>query len=191
MSRKDSRLRTVQREYGKVFVVVFGIKFQPPEDSRLKVGDDVLVVEGSSPGGVTFSRPKDGHIDRGWSAYGFEGGVKNKPKALAEWAKFMHGEKSHGMVREELAAVQQPVEEPAVDEAPTSLHVTRLPDAADIKELAKDYDATEVVKQTVVRFRERSEATTFRMAASRRGWKVTEASTNDETGETEVSVRVK
>lgn len=197
MSRKDSRLRTVQRDRGKVFVEVFGIRYQPQVDTQteLKVGDDVLIVEGSTPEGITLLRQKDLYIDRHWRPYGVVGGEKAKPKALEQWAKFMAGEKSHGMTRVDPDAASDEVnKEPAKERLAAAKEPKahgELPDMAEIRELAKDYDFDLMIKRVVVQFPDRSGATAFKIAATKRGWKTSTPSTDENTGKTEVLVQSK
>lgn len=199
-TKKDSRFRTIQREYGKVFVVWFGGVYTHSKDNQsnslLKIGDSVELVDGSTPDEVVLRNPKRPEIGtEKWRRTGIQGGEKGKEKFEEDWAKLLAGEKSIGMAREGVAQEEPKLvaakEPPAERKERVEKKVDRSP-FLEIFELAKDYEAVSTDVGVAVRFRESNNASSFRLAVNRRrGWKADEPLTDENTGETVVVVRSK
>lgn len=222
VARKDSRFRAIQREYGKVFVVWFGGIYMHPfpgggdgeGGSLLKVGDNVELVEGSTPDLVVLRNPKRPEIGlEKWRRTGLQGGEKAKKKFDDDWARLLAGEKSIGLTpaertlgpdhignwanytQEERDAILPPIEKLL----PLTERVLIVRDEESSKrapfsemfELSVKHESSSAEVGIIVRFRDENNASSFRMAVNRRGWKADEPLRDENSGETVIVVRSK
>lgn len=100
--KKDSKLRTVDREYGKLVIVWDGIKYGQAGPSNLSFKDDVIVTvpEPDKPVTIRVVCPATGLVDEPgvWKMIGFVGGKKGEETWRKEHAR-------RKKVQEQLAAV--------------------------------------------------------------------------------------
>lgn len=232
VARKDSRFRAIQREYGKVFVVWFGGIYSHPfpgggdgnGGSLFKVGDNVELVEGSTPDLVVLRNPKRTEIGlEKWRRTGLQGGEKAKKKFDEDWARLLAGEKSIGLTpaegklgpdhignwanytQEERDAILPPIEklrplDPVLLTAPASTErvlIVRDEESSkrapfsEMFELSVKHESSSAEVGIIVRFRDENNASSFRMAVNRRGWKADEPLRDENSGETVIVVRSK
>jgi hypothetical protein len=225
-NRKDSRFRTVQREYGKVFVVWFGGIYthnkEGQSNSLFKIGENVELVEGSTSQEVILRSPRRPEIGTEvWKFSGVQGGEKSRDKFEKEWKKFLAGEKSVAPAKafkelelenrpdhignwdkytqEERDAILPHIEKilvvpVAAEHRPKIIGrpvTTREPHTlTEVFALSADHESSSCDIGVVVRFQNSDNASSFRMAVTRRGWK-TEELQDPNTGETAVFVRSK
>lgn len=177
--KKDSRYRTIVREYGKVFVTWFGANFSQPVGSALKVGMEVELLAGSTIA-VAVLRHKNvelGLPDEMWHFKGIVGGEKNRKTTIEEWTKITQ-ELGHTHPVLPMSSKVKTAN-PAADSEPTikisspivSIKSKKDRNAETLIELSRNYDAADVKHALEFLFVTQDLASTFNVAVMKKGFR--------------------